>query len=122
MSVNIGGGTQRIAKRALARPFEHRVGEQQDPPAAPHPMIERDEVLGGLGERMRHQQQPALRQIRRSVDADRHDAVAAFKRFQSGRTAALERKILTEHQRQAGQQEQASAAPAVRPNAARASD
>ena len=49
---------QRIAERALARPFEQRIGEQQHTAAAAHPVVKRDQVLGGLRQRLRHQQQP----------------------------------------------------------------
>ena len=39
-------------------------------------------------------------------DADRNDAIARLERFQGRRTAALQREILAEHQRQARQQQQ----------------
>ena len=75
--------TQRIAERARARPFEHRVGEKENSPAAAHPMVERDQVLGRLRERMRHQEQAALCQLGRVGDADRDHAIARLKRFQA---------------------------------------
>ena len=70
---------QRIAERPLARPFEHRIGEQQHAPAAPHPVIERDQVLG----RLRAADAPSAatcpwRARPGSVDADRHDPIAAL--------------------------------------------
>ena len=67
---------QRIAERALAWPSRW-VSRSSCPPPA-HPLIQRDQILRRLGERLRHQQQAAQPQFRRIGHADRDDAVAGF--------------------------------------------
>ena len=98
--------SKRVAQWARAWPLEHRIGEQQQVPAATHPIVERDEIFRRLGGRVRHQQQPPLGEIRRAGDADRHDAIPGMERRERGRTATLERELLAEDQRKARQEEQ----------------
>src|SRR5262245_59774519 len=97
---------KRVAQGARTGPFEHRIGEQEEVPAAPHPIVERDEIFRGLGGRVRQQQQPPFGEIRRARDADRHDAISRLERGKRRGTASLERELLAEHERQAGQEEQ----------------
>jgi multidrug efflux system outer membrane protein len=52
------------------------IGEEQDASAAAHPLVQNDQVLGRLGERMRHQEQATLVQLGSVGDADRDHAIA----------------------------------------------
>ena len=110
-----GRRPQRIAERPLARPFEHRIGEQQDAAAAPHPIdpARRDPRLAARAGGPSAASRPLLSSAR-VRDADRHDAIARLQRLQRRRAAALEREFLGENERQAGQQEQASASAPAR--------
>ena len=59
---------QPVAKRPLARPFEHRIGEQQHPAPAPHPRIERRPIPPPAARAAARQQHRARRHLARQVD------------------------------------------------------
>ena len=97
---------QRVAQRALLGHSSIGSASSRTRPPRAHPLIERDEILGRLGARLRHQQEPALRQLGLVGDADRNHPIARLERLQRRRAAALDRELLAEHQRQAGQQQE----------------
>ena len=51
-------------------------------PAKAHPMIEDDQIFGGLSLRLSHQQQPPLGELGAVGDADRNHAIAGLQRLE----------------------------------------
>ena len=118
VSANIGGGRNGSPSgRSLGHSSIGSASRSTRPPRA-HPLVERNQILGRLGERLRHQQQPALCELRRVGDADRHHPIAFLQRLHRRRAVLLKREIVAEHQRQAGEQKQAGRSLAAAAGAA----
>src|SRR5512139_674694 len=94
--------SQAVAERTLARPIELWIGKQEKLSAAPHPLIQLNQDVCGLGARVRHQQQPLPLQALLVRDTDRHHLVALFQPAKRWRSSVFQSELLSEDQWKAG--------------------
>ena len=87
----IGRRTEPIAKRPGAVPIELRIGKKHQSPASPDPGVKVGQGLGGLGARVRHEEEPLPGEAGRVGDADRLDIIALLDPAQRRRPSAVER-------------------------------